>query len=202
MKELSWRKAAVILFIQGIVLTGLGLGLWNLAFGASAGFVTVDARQVVLGAALAAILTGTVYGLQRAFPEPCRKLLLDQARRYSADFSTLSWPLIVLISLSAGIGEEALFRGGLQTLLGGYVGPVAAILAANFLFALIHLARPLVLVILFMIGLFLALAFWWSGSLLAVMIAHALYDIWALGNMKRVVLEDRATRTDDTCPET
>lgn len=186
--SVSGARAAVILTVQQVLLVGLGLGVWHLSGRALPAFISITMGEIALGLLFAAILTGSVYGLQRLFPDASRKILLEQAKRYSFDYRSLSWPLIIAISIAAGIGEEALFRAGLQTIAGDYIGPVWGLLLANLAFALIHLSRMVVTAILFIIGLFLAAAYALSGSLLAVMIAHALYDVWALGNLRKVVI--------------
>ena len=89
-------------------------------------------------------------------------------------FSILSTPQIVLVSMAAGVGEELLFRGWLQAVVGWA--------PASLAFGLAHVAG----VRMFAFGLWatgmglvlggLALA---TGGLLASMIAHACYDVLA-----------------------
>lgn len=176
---------------QLVFSVALGLGIWWLSGRAPDLFVTVDLRQIALGLVLGGVLTGIIALLQRIFADRARALILEQSKRYPFDISRLGWPFIVAISISAGVGEEALFRGGLQTIAGDYLGPVLAIALSNLVFALIHLTRPVLTGILFLIGLYLAIAYAVTDSLIAVMIAHALYDIWALDNMKKVMIAAR-----------
>ena len=103
-----------------------------------------------------------------------------QAETYAFLGPKLGMPAIVFISLCAGVGEEALFRGGLQTFLGDYLGAPLAIVLSSAVFAAIHLGKPVITLLLLVVGLIFGTVFWLTGSLLAVTIGHALYDIWAL----------------------
>ena len=42
------------------------------------------------------------------------------------------------------------------------------------------LAAALIGAIILVVGVIMGLVYWWTGSLLTVMIGHALYDVWAL----------------------
>jgi uncharacterized protein len=84
---------------------------------------------------------------------------------------------IVLISCLAGLGEEILFRGALQPLL-GWVG-------ASFLFGLAHAVTFGYFVIATLMGAFLGKLFIWTESLWAPIVTHALYDIFALTLLKK-----------------
>ena len=68
---------------------------------------------------------------------------------------------------------------------GDAIGPVAGIAISALAFALIHMARPLITAIILLIGVVFGLVFWWTGSLLTVMIGHAVYDVWALRVLHR-----------------
>lgn len=87
---------------------------------------------------------------------------------------------LAIISLLAGLGEEALFRGVLQVHLTDKLGAAGAILATAALFGLCHaLSLAYALYAAFAgaaLGLMLAL----SGNLLVPMLAHASYDFAVL----------------------
>ena len=78
-----------------------------------------------------------------------------------------------------------MFRAGLQTLLGDYVGTVAAILVSSAIFAVVHMAKPVVASIIFVIGVLFGVVYVETGSLLTVMLAHAIYDIFALWYLQK-----------------
>jgi membrane protease YdiL (CAAX protease family) len=90
------------------------------------------------------------------------------------------WPIILIASLSAGLTEEAGFRGyGLVPLQKRY-GPVLANIIISVLFVLFHLnqawAPPLLLHLFVASFMFGAIAYA-SGSLLPGIIAHTVLDI-------------------------
>ena len=87
---------------------------------------------------------------------------------------------IAIISILAGVGEEALFRGVLQTYFAGHVGVVPALLVTSSLFGLAHLVTSSYAVMAGLIGLYLGVLAVWHDNLLVPMVVHALYDFVAL----------------------
>lgn len=79
---------------------------------------------------------------------------------------------LVVISLIAGIAEEALFRGVIQTQLG--------ILPASILFGLAHLITPAYAVIATIMGVYIGILFQVFDSLLIPIQLHFIYDLLAL----------------------
>lgn len=166
--------------LQTIAFAGIGLGFWIFSGRSAANFVTFGASELLVGASLSiifiAVAAGTFYGL----PKVSEYLIRAQAHGLAFLESPLPFWAIVWISLGAGIGEEALFRGGVQTLAGDYLGAPMAIVLSAALFAIIHFAKPLIAAIIFAIGLVFGCIYWMTDSLLAVMIGHAFYDVFAL----------------------
>lgn len=170
----------LIMLAQAALFTGLGVLLWWFTGRELARFVTFEGSQIILGCGFAGALTGLAaayfYGLRKSSDE----LVKMQGPSYPFLENRLGALPIIVISLFAGIGEEALFRGGLQTLLGDFLPIWLAIGLSSAGFALIHLSRPIVCFLQFLIGVIFGIVFWQTGSLLAVMIGHGLYDIFAL----------------------
>jgi membrane protease YdiL (CAAX protease family) len=90
-----------------------------------------------------------------------------------------SGPLL-LLAILAGIGEESLFRGVLQSALAEPIGPWAALLVASALFGLVHFVTATYAVLAGLIGLYLGWLFLRTGNLLVPIVVHALYDFVAL----------------------
>jgi len=87
-------------------------------------------------------------------------------------FRAQAMPMLVTVTLAAPLGEEVFFRGFALPALRNSLGPLAAILISAALFALLHM-DPVGFIGLMEIGVLLAALRWWSGSIWAAIIAHA-----------------------------
>jgi uncharacterized protein len=87
---------------------------------------------------------------------------------------------LALVAALAGIGEELLFRGVLQTGLSRLMPSGAALVLASGVFGLAHFATSLYALVAGLMGLYLGALFMIQGSLLAPMITHTLYDFLAI----------------------
>jgi membrane protease YdiL (CAAX protease family) len=97
-----------------------------------------------------------------------------------------SWSEIALISVAAGVGEEMLFRGVLQSSLSSWLGLSWGIVLASLLFGLLHpISVPYMFIATFL-GLYLGVLWIWVDDLLTVMITHGLYDFAVLGYLLRI----------------
>lgn len=101
---------------------------------------------------------------------------------------------IGLLSLLAGIGEEALFRGSLQAGLTPALGPLAAGALAAVAFGLGHAITPAYAVLATLVGALLGWEAHVTGGLLAPILTHALYDFVALLYLRRGALLARTNR--------
>jgi membrane protease YdiL (CAAX protease family) len=97
-----------------------------------------------------------------------------------------SWSDMALIALSAGVGEEMLFRGVLQPSLAAKVGVGWGLALASILFGLLHPISIPYIYATIAVGLYLGAQFLITGNLLAVMVTHALYDFILMAYLLRV----------------
>lgn len=183
-KPMTQRTILMAQTFQTIAFTALGAGLWYWSGRPLEDFLHLNFREAMLGLLLAGVMILVAYAAFRTFPRISEKLVRSQAGTYDFLRNRLSFPAVVWIAICAGVNEEALFRAGLQTLAGDYIGPVLAILASSALFALVHLAKPVVSAIIFAIGILFGVIYEATGSLLIVMIGHAVYDIFALAYLQ------------------
>jgi hypothetical protein len=79
---------------------------------------------------------------------------------------------LILISLFAGIGEEALFRGVIQQKFG--------LVTASIVFGLAHCISPAYVIVTVIMGLYIGLIYQASQSLLVPVQLHFIYDLAAL----------------------
>ena len=106
---------------------------------------------------------------------------LDQQMRGLYNFArSYSWPVLVGLSILAGVGEELLFRGAAQGWLLQHTGPWTAVIAASVLFGLVHYISFTYFLMATGLGLILGAAYQLSGSLGMVMFWHAAYDMVAI----------------------
>ncbi len=72
------------------------------------------------------------------------------------------------------------FRGALQPMLQGWIGPIGGLALASLLFGIAHAANVGYFLISTVIGLCFGGLYMWTGDLIAPIIAHGVYDVYAL----------------------
>lgn len=107
---------------------------------------------------------------------------MEQLHRFACDYS---WPVLLALSVFAGVGEELLFRGAVQGWLSQHLHDAVAVAAASVLFGLVHYLSFSYLVLATGLGLVLGAAYALTDSLLLVMVWHAVYDMVALYSLRR-----------------
>jgi len=85
---------------------------------------------------------------------------------------------LIAVGLLPGLCEELLFRGYVQTRLVRRLGPVAGIVLAAALFAIMHL-DPQHMVIAFMLGTWCGVVVWRTGSVWSGVACHALNNTFS-----------------------
>jgi len=91
-------------------------------------------------------------------------------------FLSCTWFDLAVISLAAGTGEEALFRGIIQTSLGNHTHAIVAICLTSVAFGLAHAISVEYFVLATMVGIFLGWLWYATGNLLVPMTTHGVYD--------------------------
>ena len=178
------RNVAMLILLQGAVFFGIGLAIWYGSGRDPTAFLSWQAGDLAVAALTGGALIGSMLAIARAFPgfvawaAGQQRFLFAHGRRYR--------PLhILLLSIAAGVGEEALFRGGLQTFAADHVPAWAAILAVSLLFTAVHLGSRGVAAFIFAYSAAFGLVYHATGSLLGVMLAHTAFDIWAIALIQR-----------------
>jgi uncharacterized protein len=142
-------------------------------------------------------LMGIIWGIAATLPPLvlfwlCLKIPLQPLREIVRILDQSVVPLfrncrlaeLAIIAALAGIGEETLFRGVVQTgaaqAIGGPHGWLIGLLAAGCLFGLVHSITPTYALLAAMIGIYLGAVWLACDNLLGPIIAHGLYDFLVL----------------------
>jgi len=124
---------------------------------------------VLTGAALAAVGAMAVWLLYRLWPAFAN----STGRSVIPIFRGMSWPTLAVVSVFSAIGEEVFFRATLQSILG--IGWAA------LLFTLLHVGVRRELwgygMVVLVLGVGLGYLYAVTGSLVAVIVAHSLYNL-------------------------
>lgn len=162
------------------LMTDLALALAGVGFGLTRGLreslARLDVRRITLRQLGLAILVAMVFQVAVGAMEYVESVLLPSVHaledRFGYEFVGLpAWVGAVLTSISAGVGEEVLFRGALQPRLG--------IVLTALLFGALHVQYQvpgMVVIVLIGIGLGLVKE---RTSTTFVATVHALYDLGA-----------------------
>jgi membrane protease YdiL (CAAX protease family) len=108
-------------------------------------------------------------------------------------FDQSSWSELALISLTAGVGEEMLFRGVIQASLADWLGMGWGVALASILFGVLHPISVTYVIITALLGSYLGAIWIANGNLLTVMVTHAVYDFAVLGYLIRLRAGSRGT---------
>jgi hypothetical protein len=100
-------------------------------------------------------------------------------------FPSRSIAQFAMVAILAGVGEELLFRGAIQSVLANWTTPVIGLLITSLLFGLAHALSKLYFLFALAVGAFLGWMTLKYNDLVAPMIAHGLYDFLALAYLSR-----------------
>lgn len=168
----------------GVLLEG-GLGALAFLVGSAAGHdpaadLEVSAHDAFLGIAAVGPLLLVLLVCLRSRWGPLARLrdVFDEVMR--PVLGSCTWLDLAVLSAAAGIGEELLFRGLIQGLLGHGRGPLAGLAVASLLFGLAHPITATYVVVAGLMGAYLGAIWLATGNLLVPIVAHAVYDFLAL----------------------
>ncbi len=100
-------------------------------------------------------------------------------------FPDRSLAQFAVVALLAGMGEELLFRGTLQSVLIRWTTPMTGLVITSLLFGLAHALSKLYFLFAVAVGAFLGWMTHHYNDLTAPIITHALYDFLALAYLSR-----------------
>ena len=173
-----------VFFEAGLAPFSLFLG-WLLRHPPLAHFVW-SFHDALWGAAAAVPLIALFLAILRWPVGPLAKLAEFCEEEVGPLFDKSSWSELALVALSAGVGEEMLFRGVIQSTFSDWMAAGWALVLVSVLFGVLHpISLPYVFFAGFL-GFYLGAIWIYQGNLLTVMVTHALYDFIALGYLIRI----------------
>jgi len=184
-----WFFLAGVAFEIG--LGGLALALsWLLGLSAATHLVAdeqvpLSAPAALLGGSAAALpLLLALLVIDRHPPRALRAFRDEVEQIVTPLFRPLGLVPLAVLSLAAGWGEELLYRGliqtGLQLAIGGLPGIVVGLSVASLAFGLSHFLSRTYALLAGLVGVYFGLLVLLSGQLLTALVAHAVYDFFAL----------------------
>jgi membrane protease YdiL (CAAX protease family) len=183
--------AALVLFEAALAPLALALG-WAVGQPPLAGFAW-DEGAFHDGLLAALPMIGLLAAALRWPIGPLGQIKTFFERELAPAFDGCEWPDLALVSIAAGVGEEMLFRGVIQGALARLLGPWTGLALASVLFGLLHPVSLAYALTAGLLGAYLGLVWVASGNLLTVIVAHAVYDFFAL----RMLLRSRRPTDDD-----
>jgi hypothetical protein len=164
----------------------VALGVGRLAGVPPFGRFRLDAQAIGYSVAATLPLLGLLRWCLRTEWGPMRRLVKLVEEHLTPYLPGASAGGIVLLSLLAGIGEEALFRGVIQAGLSERLPAPVAVAIAALLFGVAHWLTMSYAVLAALIGVYLGILFLVTGNLLVPALTHALYDVAALSILVRM----------------
>ncbi len=172
--------------LAGVAL-GIGLVIGHLPYERTDAFVDYpfsDLKALLWGLIATAPMLLMFYITYRFPIGPLRKLRRVVEELLVPLFAKASLLQLALISLAAGVGEELLFRGLLQSALTeqfeGEQRWLWPLVIASVGFGICHWITTAYAVLAALIGVYLGLLYLRTGNIVAPILAHALYDFVAL----------------------
>lgn len=163
------------------------IALWLGQLGGVSPFrhLRLDVAGAAAGLAAALPMLALLLWCLRTAWGPMRRLVALVEERLGPHLANASPGGIILLAALAGIGEELLFRGVLQVWLAERLPLGWAVAGASLLFGLGHWLSASYAVLASAIGAYLGAVFLLTDNLLAPIVAHAAYDVVALGILVR-----------------
>ena len=124
------------------------------------------------------VLVNSSWPLLRELREQVQWLITEM-------FPAASIGQFAMVAVLAGVSEELLFRGVIQTKLGIWTTPLVALVITSILFGLAHALSKAYFIFAVIVGLFLGWLALHYNDLVAPMVAHGVYDFLALVYLSR-----------------
>jgi len=182
------EERTFLIIISGTALMGLAAIGLSVIFNTPLGpQLTLDINAVLIGIIATTPLAAFLWWFSNTTLEHFAAFRRSQIKFFSEVGFTFTPRRIALMAIAAGISEELLFRGVLQTWGAAFAPELLVIIVTNALFGMMHMRTALYAVIAGLVGMYLGVLYMLTDNLLAPIAAHALYDAVALEYTRRAV---------------
>ena len=177
-----WAFLAWAMVTEGalLVVALIGCRLFDQPVSASLNWLDLALSIFVTGALLVLFVI-----LLRATAAPLRRIREILERLLLPLIRNCHWLELAVVSITAGLGEEWLFRGLLQGALARHLSDVPAIVLASIAFGLCHYITHTYFILATVLGAVFGWLYFTTNNLLTVIVIHALYDFIALLILQR-----------------
>ncbi len=142
---------------------------------------------------LAALLMLAIFWWVARSSRPTIRRLREQVEWIVSEmFPAATLGQLALVAALAGVSEELLFRGVLQTLVAWLMGPIPSLIVCSLLFGVFHALSKAYFLFATLVGFGLGWLFYEYNDLVAPMLAHGLYDFLALAYIARTARPSEA----------
>jgi len=142
-------------------------------------------RAALLGAAAAILPALGFLAILRHPVGPLRRIKRFCEEEFVPLLGNSSWADLVLIAISAGVGEEMLFRGVFQPAISAATGDVWGVILSSLLFGALHPISIPYAVVSFAMGLYLGATVLLTENLLVAIVCHGVYDFLLMAYLLR-----------------
>ena len=167
-----WVTEAVAIALPAV----FALCVAGARFGPLLGFRRLSLKHALIAMGVAAsnqpVVSFLTWAARELLPADTVADFDAKQRMLDTVFAAHAWPMTITVVIAAPLGEELFFRGFALPALRRSWGIVAAVLVSSALFSLLHLDKVGFLGLM-EIGVVLAALRWWSGSLWAAVLGHA-----------------------------
>ncbi|MEI7459538.1 MAG: CPBP family intramembrane glutamic endopeptidase [Pirellula sp.] len=135
-----------------------------------------------IGAVVGGLLAGGMLLVQLIPLEAIRSLNDRSTHQLMQLLRGLSVPQLIAVALTAGVGEELLFRGWLMQFLTGEMANCTqqeiffGILVSSLVFGFAHPMSVSYVIVATLMGVILGTLYWYYDNLLVPIVAHWIYD--------------------------
>lgn len=181
----GFRLAVVVEGALGLAAVGLatlfGVPLREQFVATPAGLVT----GALLGVAATLPMLAVFWWMLDARWTPLVELRRIVTQMVRELFPRASIVELAIVAVLAGVSEELLFRGVLQSLVGRWTTPLVGLAVASLVFGGLHAISRIYFILATLIGVYLGWLLLRFDSLMVPIVAHGLYDFVALVYLTR-----------------